>query len=152
MNKKTCIFKLLSFCLSIVLIAVSALFLAGCDNNTLSPTPTPTLEAQATPIPPITVGEGATEFAFEVYFLDGTQKNYTVKTNETTVGKALLGVGLIAGEEGPYGLYVKTVDGQTVDYDVDGKYWAFYANGTMSPLGVDSTNIEQNTTYAFKAE
>ena len=152
MNKKTCIFKLLSFCLSIVLIAVSALFLAGCDNNTLSPTPTPTLEAQATTIPPTIVGEGATEFAFEVYFLDGTQKNYTVKTNETTVGKALQNVGLIAGEEGPYGLYVKTVDGQTVDYDVDGKYWAFYANGTMAPLGVDSTAIEQNTTYAFKAE
>ena len=134
-----------------MLIAVSALFLAGCDNNS-TPTPTPTNEAEATPIPSIIVGEGATEFAFEVYFIDGTQKNYTVKTNETTVGKALQNVGLIAGEDGPYGLYVKTVDGQTVDYDVDGKFWAFYANGQMAATGVDSTNIQAGTTYAFKAE
>ena len=152
MNKKTCFFKLLSLCLSIVLIAVSALFLAGCNNQSTSPTPTPLEQAEGTPIPPTIVGEGATEFAFEVYFIDGTQKNYTVKTNETTVGKALQNVGLIAGEEGPYGLYVKTVDGQTVDYNVDRKYWAFYANGQMAPTGVDSTTIQAGATYAFKAE
>lgn len=152
MSKKTWSLKLLTLSLCIVLIVVSALFLAGCNNQSASPTPTPSEQAQGTPIPPIVVGEGATEFAFEVYFLDGTQKNYTVKTDETTVGKALQNVGLISGEEGPFGLYVKTVDGVTVDYDVDGKYWAFYANGKQAPVGVDATNIAQGTTYAFKAE
>lgn len=47
----------------------------------------------------------------------------------TTVGKALLDQGVIAGEDSSYGLYVKTVNGTTLDYDTDGMYWAFYING-----------------------
>ena len=54
---------------------------------------------------------------------------FTVKTDKDTVGAALLEHDLIAGEESQYGLYVKTVNGMTADYDVDGSYWAFYING-----------------------
>lgn len=152
MSKKTWSLKLLTLSLCIVLIVVSALFLAGCNNQSASPSPTPSEQAQGTPISPTVVGEGAQEFAFDVVFLDGTTKQYLVKTDEQTVGKALLNVGLIAGEDGPYGLYVKTVGGVTVDYDVDGKYWAFYVNGQMAPKGVDQTSIDEDATYSFRAE
>ena len=98
------------------------------------------------------IGEGNTQFEFTVTFVDGTSRQYTVKTNETTVGDALSKVGLIAGEESTYGLYVKTVDGVTLDYNTDGKYWAFYINGAYANSGVDTTEIKSGEVYAFKAE
>ena len=96
--------------------------------------------------------EGETSFAFYVVDAEGNQKAYLVSTNETTVGAALLGCGLIAGDEGAYGLYVKTVDGTTLDYDKDGKYWAFYTGNEMSPVGVDAVEITAGASYSFKAE
>ncbi len=99
-----------------------------------------------------TVGEGETEFAFEVTLEDGSTTLYHVMTDQTTVGAALLEVGLIAGDDSEYGLYVKTVDGVTLDYDTDGKYWAFYIDGEYASTGVDSTDIVPGSAYAFKAE
>ena len=98
------------------------------------------------------VGEGQTSFTFEVKHLDGSAKIFTVKTDAKTVGEALVNAGLIAGEDGPYGLYVKTVDGETLDYDTHKKYWAFYENGTMSMTGVDKTDVVAGAVYAFRAE
>ena len=59
---------------------------------------------------------------------------------------------LIAGEEGEFGLYVKTVNGITADYDVDQTYWAFYVDGEYAMSGVDVTTIEEGKTYALKVE
>ena len=58
----------------------------------------------------------------------------------------------VAGDDTEYGLYVKTVNGVTVDYDTDGKYWAFYVDGEYAATGVDSTDITAGATYTFKAE
>ena len=68
------------------------------------------------------------------------------------VGEALLDLGIVAGDTTEYGLYVKTVNGVTLDYDADGAYWAFYINGEYASTGVDSTNIEAGATYTLKAE
>ena len=98
------------------------------------------------------IGEGNTEFAFEVVLEDGTPTLYNVHTDEKTVGAALLGVNLIAGDDSEYGLYVKTVDGVTADYDKDGTYWAFYIDGEYASTGVDSTDVVPGSTYSFKVE
>ena len=98
------------------------------------------------------IGEGNTEFAFEVVLEDGTTTLYNVHTDEKTVGAALLGVNLIAGDDSEYGLYVKTVDGVTADYDKDGTYWAFYIDGELASTGVDSTDVVPGSTYSFKVE
>ena len=52
----------------------------------------------------------------------------------------------------PGGLYIKTVNGVTLDYDADGAYWAFYINGEYASTGVDATNIEAGATYTLKGE
>ena len=47
---------------------------------------------------------------------------------------------------------MKTVNGITLDYDKDGKYWAFYVDGEYATSGVDSTPITDGASYALKAE
>ena len=66
---------------------------------------------------------------------------FTINTDADTLGAALLEHNLIAGEEGQFGLYVKTVNGMLADYDVDKSYWGFYQNGEYLMSGVDTTAI-----------
>ena len=78
------------------------------------------------------------------------QITFTVNTDESTVGAALLEHELIAGESSRYGLYVKVVNGITADYDVDMSYWAFYINGEYAMTGVDSTEITEGAVYRLE--
>ena len=75
---------------------------------------------------------------------------FTIKTDKNTVGDALMEHGLIAGEEGQFGLYIKEVNGIVADYDVDQTYWAFYINGEYAMAGVDGTEITEGATYQLE--
>lgn len=149
--KKTQIKNLLSSLVCIVLIAAMALFASGCNDNTatneVSSGVTQSSDTQVTEL-----GEGDTEFEFTVAYADGKETKFNISTNKKTVGEALLEQELIEGEDGPYGLYVKTVNGETHDYDVDGTYWSFYVNGEYATSGVDTTEIESGARYMFKVE
>lgn len=98
--------------------------------------------------------EGEKTFTFQVRDLEGViVGNFEITTERGMVGEALLDEGLIEGEEGPYGLYVKTVNGITADYDVDGTYWAFYIGGIdreYAMTGVDATPIKDGEVYSFQ--
>ena len=157
--KMTSIKKILSLLLCVVLIAVVALFATGCGAEKPETSPETTTKVEAT-LPsaddgesaPVKMGQGEKHFTFKVTDPEGTVSVFEINTDKATVGEALLELELIAGENSEYGLYVKTVNGVTVDYDKDGKYWAFYANGEYASTGVDSTAIEADTVYEFKAE
>ena len=97
-------------------------------------------------------GTGAHQFKFVVVDAEGKETNFEIKTDKATVGEALLDEKLIEGTDSQYGLYVKTVNGITLDYDKDQMYWAFYVNGEYAMTGVDSTPIEEGAVYAFKPE
>lgn len=155
--------KCLSFFLCIVLIAVMALFTTGCNgketpDENLSELSSQTVQENVSNEPVSgneeknENNEAKTSFVFIVTHLDGSQKTFNVSTTKTTVGDALLNEGIIAGEDGQFGLYVKTVDGETLDYDTDGKYWAFYVDGAYGATGVDMTDITEGATYEFRAE
>ena len=150
MNMKRFV-RSLSCILCIVLIAATALFATGCSDNKAENS------AENTAVVAIvengsTIGEGETAFSLTITDGEGNETKVTVRTDKETVGEALLDLGVIAGEEGEYGLYVKTVNGITTDYDTEGTYWAFYINGEYAMSGVDSTNIEAGTEYALKVE
>ena len=83
---------------------------------------------------------------------DGNETQFEIHTDKETVGEALQELNLIDGEEGEYGLFVKTVNGITADYDTDGVYWAFYVNGEYATSGVDVTQITEGDSYALKVE
>ena len=144
--KKNSMKKLLSVLLCIALIAAMALCTSGCGSKDTKN------EAPAASGEVISTGEGETAFLFNVVDPDGKETAFEIHTDEKTVGAALLSLGLIAGEDSEYGLYVKTVNGVTVDYDKDGQYWAFYVDGEPAATGVDSTDITAGATYTFKAE
>ena len=93
-------------------------------------------------------GEGAKTTVVEVKVNDQAVK-FTIHTDKDTVGAALMEHGLIAGEEGAYGLYVKVVNGITADYDVDQSYWSFYINGEYAMTGVDATTIDESAVYSL---
>ena len=99
-----------------------------------------------------TIGEGSRTFAAQIVDLDGNAISFTVKTDKTIVGEALQELGVLQGEEGPYGLYIKAVNGKTLDYDKDGAYWAFYVDGAYATAGVDETDIVETSIYLLKAE
>ena len=92
------------------------------------------------------LGEGAKTVKIEV---KAGEKSvvFTVKTDEAVLGDALIAHGLIDGEEGQYGLYIKKVNGITADYDVDGHYWGFYKNGEYMMTGVDMTEFSDGENY-----
>ena len=75
---------------------------------------------------------------------------FTIHTDKKTVGEALLEHELIDGDEGPYGLYVKVVNGITADFDEDQTYWAFYIDGELAMTGVDMTDIDESAAYRLE--
>lgn len=143
--------KLLSILLCIALIAAMALCTSGCGSNK-TPETTVAVAASGDSGEVTLLGEGETSFAFVVVDLEGNETVFEIHTDEKTVGAALLALDLVAGDESDYGLYVKTVNGITLDYDKDGKYWAFYVDGEYAATGVDATDITPGATYSFKAE
>ena len=129
--KHSSIRKLLALLGCIVLIAALALTFCGCGRN----------------------GKAGTK-AFQVVVTDlnGQETTFHYTSDKESVGEALLAEGLIQGEQGDYGLYVKTVNGLTLDWEKDGKYWAFYIDGEYAATGVDQTPITEGSTYGFKPE
>ena len=153
--------RLLSIILCIVLTWTAAL-ITGCnDSKTETPetgstavttTAAATESAEADDAGVTKLGEGQTTFSFTVTEKDGAETVFEISTDKTVVGDALSELGLIEGEEGAYGLYVKKVNGILADYDIDGTYWAFYVNGEYAMTGVDVTDITDGASYAFKVE
>ena len=151
MQKKQ-LLKLFSCLLCVVLIAAMALTATGCKRNkTNTEAPRATVDEDGISSENV-LGTGETKFFFSVIDTEGKETIFEIHTNKKIVGEALEELNLISGEVGDYGLYVKTVNGTTVDYDKDGKYWAFYIGGEYAVTGVDSTEITAGSTYTFKAE
>ena len=98
-----------------------------------------------------TFGKGAITVQVEVKAGDESV-TFTIKTDKKILGDALLEHELISGEEGQFGLYVKSVNGITADYDVDKSYWGFYKNGEYMMTGVDSTEIADGEHYELVYE
>ena len=157
--------KLTSLILCMVLIVAMALGTTGCNGSTGKNTASGVgaeanlqsdenaHEAEAGAQAGVSVlGTGSTEFNLTVTDKEGSETQFEIHTDKQTVGEALLELGLIDGEESEYGLYVKTVNGITVDYDTDGAYWAFYINGEYASSGVDATDITEGDSYSFKVE
>lgn len=86
------------------------------------------------------------EITLKVVHGDGSEKEFPVSTTAETLGEALEAEGLIAGEESSYGLFVTTVDGETVD-EGNQEWWCLTKGGGMVTTGVDSTEVSDGDVY-----
>ena len=89
---------------------------------------------------------GSKEIVFQVTHSDGTVVNFDIRTDSENLRGALEQRELIAGEEGPYGLYVTEIDGETAD-DGQRQWWCFTKDGEMLNTGVDDTMIADGEHY-----
>lgn len=146
--KTTNIRRLLSLVLCIVLIAATALF-AGCGDNKKPEVPEDEIIGGSDSTQVMVLGVGKTSFSFNVKDLDGNETDFEIHTDKTNVADALSELGLIKGEEGEYGLYVKEVNGIP---ESDGAYWMIYVNGEMAPVGISQLEIKNGETYSLRLE
>ena len=75
---------------------------------------------------------------------------FTIHTDKETLGDALLEHDLISGDQGPFGLYVKFVNGIEADYDKDGTYWALTKEGKTVNTGVDGVTVSDGEKYELE--
>ena len=151
--------KIIRSLISVILVLALALCFFACDestagdgaNNGEAGIEDEGLWAGATYKENKEFGSGSKTVVVEVKIEEKTV-TFTIKTDKETVGAALLAEGLISGEEGPYGLYIKVVNGITADYDVDRSYWAFYIDGSYAMTGVDGTPIDEGAVYRLAYE
>lgn len=93
--------------------------------------------------------EGAKTVTVEVVHADESKKTFTYHTDEEFLGPVLQAEGLVEGEMGDFGLYIKVVDGEEADFDTDGAYWAFYQGEDYASQGVDTTPIQDGDTFSL---
>ena len=87
------------------------------------------------------LGEGSKVVLVEVVAEDRSV-TFTIHSDKKTLGDALVEYNLIDGEQGPYGLYVKKVNGILADYDVNKYYWGFNKNGEGMLTGIDGAEFK----------
>ena len=90
---------------------------------------------------------GRKTFTVEVVHKDASSKTFTYRTNEEYLGTVLMEEGLVVGEPGQFGLYIKSVDGETADFSVDNAYWALYEGDEYAMQGADTTPIEDGDRF-----
>ena len=73
---------------------------------------------------------------------------FTIQTDAEYLGDAMKQEGLLDGEDGPYGLYVLTVDGETVD-ESEQEWWGYTKSGEQVNYGVDTCPIADGEHYEF---
>ncbi len=146
--KRNVFVKIIAGMLTAALFAGMTWGLTGCEKDTSYKAPENVVTYENGSV----IGEGQTVFYMVVSYPEGNEEEFEFHTDKETVGEALTEHGFIAGDDSAYGMYVKTVNGVTVDYDTDGKYWAFYEDGEYGMYAVDATKILPEYTYAFIAE
>ena len=94
--------------------------------------------------------EGAKAYAVTVVHKDSTVKEFSYRTDAEFLDDALLAEGLIAGEDGPYGLTVITVDGEDAVWDKDNAYWAIWIGEEMATTGISEIPVYDGSSFKLE--
>lgn len=94
------------------------------------------------------IGAGSKALTIEVVHGNGESKEFSIRTDAEYLGQALVEaeeIGVV-GEDGPYGLYIKTVDGENAS-DADQTFWSVSLNGESLMVGADQQPINDGEHY-----
>lgn len=92
---------------------------------------------------------GEKTITVEVVHKDGTEAEFSYTTDKEFLGELLLEEGLISGDQGQYGLFITTVDGETADFAVDSGWWQLLSDGEKTTVGIDSQPITDGAVYTL---
>lgn len=92
--------------------------------------------------------EGSKTVTVDVTHKDGTTNTFELHTDAEYLGDAMKEEEILEGIDGEFGLYVLTVDGETVD-ESNQEWWGYTKSGEMVNYGVDTCPIEDGDHYEF---
>ena len=92
------------------------------------------------------IGSGKNAVMVEVS-AKGKSVTLTVHSDKTNLGEVLTDNGIVEGEQGAYGLYIKKVNGITADYDINQCYWGINKNGEGVMTGIDGVEFKNGEHY-----
>lgn len=84
-----------------------------------------------------------------VTYADGHSDELAIDTEAEFLKEAIEDQVELGGEEGEYGFFIESVNGEKADYDADGAYWAIYVNDEYGMYGVDSQPVADGDSYAL---
>lgn len=152
--------KFLKKIIVISVVTMLVLSVTSCQSQPLK-TQTPEYPQTGNPTPALTVsdlwsnakytenteiGKGSKTITVEV-IAEAKSVIFTLKTDATTLGEALIEEKIVEGENAQYGLYIKYANGIRADYDLDKAYWGLTKNGGYLMTGADKTNISDGERY-----
>lgn len=82
----------------------------------------------------------------QVFHSDGASRDFTLETEEACLGPALIAGGVVEDNQGPYGLYILTADGETAEESAQ-EWWKLTKGGEMVNTGVDATPIADGDAF-----
>ena len=93
-----------------------------------------------------TAVQGAKTITVEVIHKDASQKTFEYHTDREYLGEVLTDEELVSGEEGAYGMFITTVDGETTD-DTNQEWWCITKNNERLDTSADQTPIADEDKY-----
>ena len=92
---------------------------------------------------------GEKNITVTVVHKDGSEKVFPYATDAEYLGEVIVSEGLVNGEEGPYGLYFDTADGETADWNVDQSYWSILIGEEYATIGADGIALTDGGVYSL---
>lgn len=90
--------------------------------------------------------EGGKAITVQVVHKDGSSKAFDLHTDEEFLGRALVEGKVVEDNQGAYGLYILTADGETADESAQ-EWWQITRGGEALTTGADSTPIADGERY-----
>ena len=89
---------------------------------------------------------GEKELLIKVVHGDQTTVEFPVTTDAEYLDEVLVGNGIVEDNQGAYGLYVLTVDGETAD-ESNQEWWSITRNGEALMTGASETPVADGEQY-----
>ena len=92
------------------------------------------------------VSEGAKNITVEVIHGDHSSKTFAYHTDRDYLGEVLKDEELVTGEDGAYGMFIQSVDGETADESIQ-EWWCITKDQKKLNTSADQTPIADGDKY-----
>lgn len=90
--------------------------------------------------------EGRKTVTVRVIHKDQSEKSFEVTTEKEYLGEILREEGIVEGEDGPYGMYILSADGEAAD-EANQEWWCITKGGEQVNTSADRTPVMDGEGY-----